>query len=168
MGREGGHGALGVKLRGRDGPVLLLQLATTLSLLPLDPLPFLKREHFLVLHTQFPTLQFKMVEHIDDGRRFLCRGEVGKSQTPKDTIVEVVVERVGQGKVQFGHQLHQLFFLDGKGDVLDDNGGGDQFIVCLRGRGFRPQCARLKRTGSEIGERTRDTGLLIEPGLFNP
>ena len=107
-------------------------MASTLPLLPFDPFALLQRQHLLVLDSQLPALQFKVIEHLDHGRRLLRRGEIGEGQTPENAIVKVVVESVGQRKVQLGHQLHQLFLLDGKRNVLDDDGGRDQFVVDIR------------------------------------
>lgn len=147
--------------------MLFFQLASTLPLLPLDSFALLQWQHLLVLDPQFPTLQFKVVEHLDHGGRLLRRGEIGESQTPEHAIVKMVVESVGQRKVQLGHQLYQLFFLDGERNVLDDDGGGDQFIVYIRRsrRFWSNRTAALERTGSEVGKGTRDARLLIQPGL---
>lgn len=146
--------------------VLLFELTATLPLLPLDPFTLLERQHLLVLDPQFPALEFEVVENFDDGGRFFGRSKVGKGQTTENTIVKVVVEGVGQGEVQLGHQLHQLFFLDGKRDVLDDDSGGDQFVIYFRSRSFWAHCTALERTGTETrGKGARDAGLLIQPGL---
>lgn len=166
MRSQRGHGTLGLQLSGSDGPVLLLQLATPFALLPLDAFAFLKREHFLVLDPQFATLKFKVVQNLDHGGRLLGRGEVGESQAPKYAVVKVVVERVGQRQVQLGHQLHQLFLLDSERDVLNDDGGGDQLIVTLRGPGgLGAHCATLEGARTEVGEGTGNARLLVEPSL---
>ena len=166
MGGQRRHGTLSLQRSARQRPVLFFQLTTTFSLLPLDAFAFLQREHLLVLNPQFPTLQLKVVEHLNHGSRFLCGGEIGKRQTAEDAVVKVVVESVGQGKVQLGHQLHQLFFLDGERDILDDDGGRDQLIVDIRSRGgIRTHCAALERTGANVGEGAGDARLLIQPGL---
>lgn len=150
MGRERSHGTLRVKLRGAHGPVLFLQLSPTLPFFPLDPLALLRREHLLVLNPKFPALKFKVVEHLDHRGGLFGGGEVCKRQAPKDAIVEMVVERVGKREAQFGHQLHQLFLLDGKRDVLDDDGGQDQVIVRVLSRRFRPDRIPLKGSRAEI------------------
>jgi len=130
--RKGRHGALGLQLGSGQRAVLLFELAPTFPLFPFDPFTFLERQHLLILDPQFAALEFKVVEDFDDGGRFLGRGEVGEGQTTENTIVKVVIEGVGQWQVQLGHQLHQLFFLDGERNVFDDDGGWDQFIVYVR------------------------------------
>jgi hypothetical protein len=147
--------------------VLFLQLTATFALLPLDALALLEREHLLILHPQLPTLELEVVKNLNNGGGFLSRGEIGKGQTPEHAIVKVIVERVRKREVQLSHQLHQLLLLDSKRDVLDNDRGGNQFIISLRGNcGFGTHRTTLKRSGSEIRKRTGHTRLLIKPGLY--
>jgi hypothetical protein len=112
--------------------MLFLQLSTLLPLLPLNFLPFKNREHLLVLDSQLPSLELHMVHRLDDYRSLFGGSEVCKCQSPENSAVEVVVEGVGKGEVHLCHELHELLLLDGKGDVLDDNGGRDELIVLRR------------------------------------
>lgn len=185
MRRHGGKRGLVCQLRGSHGPVLLLKLTSAFPLLPLDSLPLRQRKHLLVLDTQFSALQLKVVHRLNHDRRLLGRGEVGKRQATEDTIVEMVVEGIGQRQAEIGHQLHQLLLLDRKGDVLNDDGGGDQlFVALLRTVGvlahlrlahalaesLRHVLAGAQRSAAEAGEgveRRRQLLLLrlIEPSL---
>lgn len=78
--------------------VLLLELAAAFAFLALDPLAFLEREHFLVLDAQFAPHQLASVQGMNDLRRFFSAREVRKRQTAENAVVEMVVERIGQGQ----------------------------------------------------------------------
>lgn len=73
-----------------------------------------------------------MVHCIDDGGRLVSRREICEGQTPKNAVVEMVVERVWQRKAHLRHNVDQLLFLDRKRDVLDDNGGRDELFIEFR------------------------------------
>jgi hypothetical protein len=109
--------------------VLLLELATALPLLTLDSLSLSERQHLLVLDPQLSPMQLKMIHGVYDLRRLLGCSEVGESQTSEDSIVEVVIEGVWERQPQISHQLHQLFLLHCERNVLDNNGGRDQFFI---------------------------------------
>lgn len=94
MGGQRRHGWLTVELT-TDRPMLLLQLSTALSLLSLDALSFLQRQHLLVLHTQLSPLQLVVIEMIDNLGCLIRRGEVGEGKTTEDSVVEVIVEGIG-------------------------------------------------------------------------
>lgn len=120
-----------LQLRCCHGPVLLLELTAALSLLALNPLPFLQRKHLFILHTQLPALKLKVVQHLNHRRSLFRRGEVCKGQTSENAIVKMIVECVRKRQVHVRHQLHQLFLLHGKGDVLDHDRRRDQFILAI-------------------------------------
>ena len=74
-------------------------------------------------------MQFKVVHRVYDRGSFLCCGEVGKSQTPENTIVKVIVEGIRERQAQVGHDLYQLLLLHCKWDVFDYNGRRDKLLV---------------------------------------
>ena len=127
--RERRHGQLIVQLALRQWSMLFFQLTAALSLLSLDTFSLYQRQHLLVLDAELSPAQLVVVERVDDHSRLFCRCEVCKGQAAEDAIVEMVVEGVGQREIQLGHQLDQLLFLHGEGNIFDDNGGGDQFII---------------------------------------
>lgn len=111
-----------------------------------------------------------MVHDIDDLLGLLGGGEVGKGQAPEDTVVEVVIERVGKGEVHVGHDLDELLLLDGEGNVLDDDGGWDKLIRVHRRGDSRGLIGRVREIAvhlhhvGEGGHRGR-THLLLHPRL---
>jgi len=114
--------------------MLFLKLSTLLSLVSLDSFPLLSWEHLLVLNPELPALKLHVVHSGNNVSRLVRIGEVGKSQTSKDPLIEVVIERVGQRELHIRHKSDELLFLDGEGDVLDDDGSGDQLITLPLGR----------------------------------
>lgn len=61
-----------------NGSVLLFELTPAFPLLPLDPFPFSKRQHLLILDPKFSAAQFHVVQSLDDLLSFVGTGEVGK------------------------------------------------------------------------------------------
>ena len=115
--------------------MLLFQLTSALALLPFDSLTLSRGKHLLVLDPQLPSIQLEVIHGIDDGGRLVGVGEVGKSQTTKDAIVEVVVKRVWLWEVQRGHDALEDLLAALKLDVLNDDGCGDQLLGIARDRG---------------------------------
>lgn len=74
------------------------------------------------------------VHGFNDDPRVLGRLEVRKGQAPKDAVVEVVVEGIGLRQVHFEHDGCQRLLAHGKGDVLNDNGRGDELVPVRGGR----------------------------------
>ncbi|KAB8627241.1 hypothetical protein FH972_026074 [Carpinus fangiana] len=161
-----GHGGLGVELGRANWAVLLLELAATLALLPLDAVSLGLGEHLFVLDTQLAAVEVQVIHGLDDGGRLLRRGEVGKGQAAEDAVVKVIVEGIGQGQGHVGHDGDQLLLLDGKGDVLDDDCGGDEVLV---GVGADMVVAHLAGVvdGRGVAEAVEGVGLdglgLLEP-----
>jgi hypothetical protein len=123
--------------------MLFLQLSALLSLVSLNSFPFLGWEHLFVFDPQLSALKIQMVHCFDDHLSLLWSCEVCKSQTPKNTTVEVIVECVGKWKTHVGHNLRKLLLLDCEWDILDNNSSGDKFFaiivrggaILLRGHG---------------------------------
>lgn len=166
MGGKRGHGTLRLQLRGSHGAVLFFQLSSALSLLPLDPLALLQREHLFVFDSQLASLKLKMVQNFNHGGGLFGRREVGESQTTENAIVEVVVEGVGKWQVHIRHQLNQLLLFHGKRNIFDDNGGWNQLIVGFLAAGRRWHLRARERPRTKTTERTGKTGLLVEPCLI--
>ena len=147
--------------------VLLLELAAALTLLALDALAFGDRQHLLVLDAQLAAVQLEVVHRVDDGGRLLGGGEVGKGQASEDAVVKVVVEGIGQRQAQVSHELHQLLLLDGEGDVLDDDGGGDELLVdvgvAVAGVEHRARTAVVEAGQGEAGHGLRRR---LHPALY--
>lgn len=175
-GRGGGSGDVGVGgERAERGlrvqlssqrAVLLLELAAALTLLTLDSLALGEGQHLLVLDAQLPAVELEVVHGLDDGGRLLGGGEVGKGQAPEDAVVEVVVEGIGQGQAEVGHELDQLLLLDGEGDVLDDDGGGDQLLVDVVGVAGVEHGARV--AVAEAGQGKAGQALLLGRRRLHP
>lgn len=112
-----------------DGTAMLLfQLSPTLPLLPLNALPFSFWEHLLILDAQFPTVDLKAIHGFYYETGIFGRLEVGKGEPAEDAPIEVIVEGIRLGQMEIRHQLSQSLFPDGEGDVLDNDGGGDELI----------------------------------------
>ena len=159
------HGRLRVQLVRRHRAVLFLELASALTLLALDALPFRSWQHLLVLDPQLPAVELKVVHVVNDSRRLVCVGEVGESQATENTVVEVVVESIWERQSHVGHDRNELFLLDGKRNVLDDDGSRDELLVNLR---VVRVLAHLRSTETtETHEVVVGHGrlLLVEPGL---
>lgn len=159
------HGGLRVQLGRRHRAVLFLKLASALTLLAFNALPFRSWQHFLVFDPKLPAVEFKVVHVVDDGRRLVCVGEVGESQATEDPVIEVVVESIGEWQSHISHDRDELFLLDGKRNVLDDDGGRNKFLVDL---GVVRILAHLRSTEtSETHEVVAGHGrlLLVKPGL---
>lgn len=114
---------------GRGRPVLLLELASPLSFLPLDPLTFCRREHLLVLDPELTATDLPAIQQVHHQSRLVGRVEVGEGQPPEHPVVEVVVERVGERQVALGHEVQELLFLDREGDVLDHHSCGNDLVI---------------------------------------
>jgi hypothetical protein len=160
------HGELGSELRAittRHGTVLLLKLATSLTLLALDAFALSQGQHLLVLDAKLATAEFHVVESVDDLVSLTRGGEVSKGQTSEDAIVEVVVEGIGQRQVHVNHELNKLLFLDSEGDVLDDNGSGDQLVIIFKRLSSTIGTSRRKKRGRALGtvERRPDLEMLV-------
>lgn len=69
------------------------------------------------------------VHGLDDNSSVLGRLEVGKCKTSENAIVEMVVEGIGLGKVEFQHDGSQRFLSNCKWNVLDNDGGRDQLVT---------------------------------------
>lgn len=112
--------------------MLFLQLSTSLSLLPLNALALLLWQHLLVFNTKLPSLQFESIHGTDNDSSVIRAGEVCESQAAKDSAVEMVVERIWNGKVHILHHFLHRFPLDCEGDILDNDGSRNQLIrlVC--------------------------------------
>jgi hypothetical protein len=108
--------------------VLFLELTTTLSLLAFDPLSFSLGEHFLILNTQFATVNIHSVHGINYHPSVLSGLEVGESQTTENAIIEVIVEGIWLREVHVEHDRSKRLLSDGKGNVLDNNSSGDKLI----------------------------------------
>lgn len=115
-------------------------------------------------------MQFKVVHVFYHLRCLLGRREVGKGEPSKDAIVEVIIEGVGQGQAQIGHELHELLLLHGERDILNDNGRRDELFVDVVGKIFLAQrvstesgvgVSRVQIRESKCGETLR----LIKPSL---
>lgn len=114
--------------------MLLLELASPLSLLALDTFPFRLRQHLFIFNPKLPTMDVHSIHSVNDDPCILGRLEVGKGKASKNTIVEVVVEGIGLGKLHLQHDGRQCLFAYGKRDVLDDDGGRDKLVtVGMRG-----------------------------------
>jgi len=101
--------------------MLFLQLATPLSLFPLNTVPVCGWQHPLILDSQLPSLQLHMIHNANHHLRFVFMLEVRKGQTSEDAVIKMIVESVRHGKSLADHYILQLLLLDGKGNVLDDN-----------------------------------------------
>lgn len=147
--------------------MLLFQLATSFTLLPFDAFPLRQGQHLLVLHPQLPTLQFKVVQMIDNRRRLFCRGEVCKSQASEDPVIEVIIEGIGERQVHIGHELHQLFLLRRKWDVLDHDRRGDELLIGIGVESLRSQggMSDVGIADPEVGVGGGKRRMLIKPGL---
>jgi hypothetical protein len=147
--------------------MLLLKLASALTLFAFDALSFRSRQHLLVFNPEFPAVELKVVHVVNDGRRLVRVGEVGESQTAENAIVEVVVEGVWERQSHVGHNRDELFLLDGERNVLDDDGSRDEFLVDL---GVVRVLAHLRTTkATKTHEVVVGHGrlLLVEPSLEN-
>lgn len=170
MGGERAEGWLRLEISAHR-PMLFLQLTAALSLLALDPFALGQREHLLVLDPELPSMQFEVIHGVYDRSSFFGRGEVGEGEAPENTIVEMVVEGIRQRQAQISHQLHQLFLLDSKRDVLDDDGRGDELLVhlvrkiVLSQRVLAETLAWMSRAQTREGEARETLGLLIQPSL---
>ena len=117
------------QLTRRNRLVLFLKLSTLLSLVSLNSFPLLSWEHLFVLNSELSTLELHVVHGGNNMSRLFGVGEVRKSQTSKDALVEVVIECVRQRELHVSHESDELLFLDGEGDVLNDDGGRNQLIT---------------------------------------
>lgn len=79
-------------------------------------------------------MELEVIHGLDDLGRLLGSGEVCESKAPEDAVVEVVVESIGQGEAKLSHQRDKLFLLDGEGNILDDDGGRDEFLIYVLGK----------------------------------
>lgn len=126
-----GHGTKrldGALLVKHGAAMLLLELTTSLALLSLDTLALGFRQHLLVLDTELAAVDVHAIHGLDDDSGVLGRLKVGKGQAPENTIVEMVVKGIGLGQMHLEHDGGQRLLADGKGNVLDDNGGGDELV----------------------------------------
>ena len=130
-------------LAGRNRLMLLLKLATLLSLVSLDPFPLFSWEHLLVFHPELPTLELHMVHSVDNMSCLLGVGEICKGKTSEDAVVEVVIESIRKRKLHFRHELDELLFLDGKGYVLDNDSGRNKLLAFEPPRGRRRATLRF-------------------------
>lgn len=153
--------------------MLLLELSPSFPLFSFDPLALLERKHLLVFDPQLPTLELKVVEHLDDRGGLLGRREVCKGKTPEDAIVKVVVEGIRERQVHLGHELHQLLLLHRERDVLDHDRSRDQLVfrlLLLIVHILRPALlvVSLKWSRAKVGGEGGGAGnarLLVEPRL---
>jgi len=133
---DGGHRRLTMEwvrdLSRRNRLMLLLKLTTLLPFIPLDPFPFLGREHFLVLNPELSTLEFHVIHRVDNMSCLLGVREVCKGKTSKDAVVKVVIEGIRKGELHFRHERNKLLFLDGEGYIFDDNSGRDELFIEFR------------------------------------
>jgi hypothetical protein len=113
---------------------LFLQLPSALPLLAFNPFALSQRQHLLVFDAELPTMELEVIHGLDDLGRLLGSGEVCESKAPEDAVVEMVVESIGQGEAKLSHQRDKLFLLDGEGNVLDDDGGRDEFLIYVLGK----------------------------------
>ena len=113
---------------GLNRSMLLFQLAAPLSFLSLDTVSLGRRKHLLILNSQLTSLKIHVIHGVNHLLRILRILEVGKGQAPKDAIIEVVVEGIRYGEAEFLHEILELLLLDGKGDILDDDGRRDQLF----------------------------------------
>jgi len=117
--------------------MLFLQLTTPLSLFSLNLFALHRWQHLLVLDPQFPALEIQVV-HLQDNSRCLLGGrKICKRQASENAVVEMVIERIREGESHFCHYRNELLFLDSEGDVLDDDGSGDELVLVPRGRNSR-------------------------------
>lgn len=147
--------------------MLFLELTTALTLLSFNSLALGGGEHLLVLDSQLPALEFKVVHSINDSGGLVGRSEVGESQSAENTIVEVVVESVGKRKTHVSHQLDQLLLLDGERNVLDNNSGRDELFIGLRTEliGSDRRSAHDTSTEAQVRRDLRHRLGLVEPSL---
>jgi hypothetical protein len=85
------------------GSVLLLKLATALSLLTLNSLSLSLREHLLVLNTKLAAMDIHAIHCLNNQARVISRLKVGKGQASEDAVIEMVVKGVWLRKVHFEH-----------------------------------------------------------------
>ena len=147
--------------------MLFLELTTALTLLSFNSLALGGGEHLLVLDSQLPALEFKVVHSINDSGGLVGRSKVGESQSAENTIVEVVVESVGKRKTHVSHQLDQLLLLDGERNVLDNNSGRDELFIGLRTEliGSDRRSAHDASTEAQVRRDLRHRLGLVEPSL---
>ena len=77
-----------------------------------------------------------MVQVVDYCGCLLRRREIGEGQASENTVVEVVVKCIWQRQVHVRHQLYELLFLGRKRDVLDDDGGRNEFLIGIGDQRF--------------------------------
>ena len=170
MRRHRRHRWLAVDLIVHHRAMLLLELTASFALLPLNPLTLLQRQHLLVLHPQLATLKLKMIQMLDDRRRFVRRREIGKCEAPKYAVIEVVVERIRQRQAHLRHEFHQLLLFHRERYVFDDDCGRDELLIRIVGK-----IIRTNRLTSQWGraDSTKWTAcrmqlvLLVKPGLHH-
>ena len=155
--------------RSSHGAVLFFELPSALTLLTLDPFPLGQGQHLFVFDAELPAVELEVVHGLDDLGCLLGSGEVCESKTPEDAIVEVVVEGIGQGKAKLSHEGDELFLLDGEGNVLDDDGGGDELLIHVLGELVLLHLRVEQRVGVAVAQATQGEGGktlgLIEPSL---
>lgn len=148
--------------------MLLFELSPTLPFLALNAIAFSLRQHLLVLDTELSSVEVEVVHGVNDLGSFIGSGKVCKCESTEDTIVEMVVESVWQRQVHIGHDLHELFFLNRKGDVLDDDCSRDQVLVTVlvvvitAHRGHAHVGAAKVRKAIRVGH----LRYLVEPALW--
>ncbi len=123
-----------------DTSVLLFKLSTTFTLFSLNSLALSKRKHLLVLNAKLAATDLPTVKVVDNSASLLRGSEVGKSQTPKNAIVKMVVKRIRNREVQTSKNIQKLLFFYSKGNVFDNNRGGNKIF--------------LNRAGGRTGGRT--------------
>jgi hypothetical protein len=130
-------------LSGRDRLMLLLKLATLLSLVSLDSFPLLSWEHLLVFNPELPTLEFHVIHSIDNMSRLLWVSEICKGKASEDAIIEVVIESIRKRQLHFRHESNKLLFLDCERYVLDNDRGRDELLAFEPPRGRRRATLRF-------------------------
>lgn len=97
------HGGLAVEGL-RHGPVLLFELTPAFTLLSLNSLSLGRGQHLLVFDSKLPTLEFEVIQVVNDNGRLIRRGEIGKGKTAEDAVVKVIIESIGEWKAHISHQ----------------------------------------------------------------
>lgn len=85
-----------MELRTVQWLMLFLQLAPFLAFDTFNPLSLLLREHLLIFHLQSTSLNDTSIQTADDLFGVCSGSEIRERESPKHTIVEMIIERIWQ------------------------------------------------------------------------